>query len=250
MPLVSIITPAFNAAPVLLETIESVQAQSFTDWEMIIVDDGSMDSTIPIAERIALKDERIRIIRLAEHGGAPQARNKGMDSATGRYTAFLNAGDTWLPNKLEQQLAFMQEQHAAISCTAWRRFHVGTKQTGRIHKGPSRLTFNALLVFDGIHMSTVMIDHEVLGKVRFDTEYATHANLALWLNITKSGYDIHNLNEDLMHAAPLKPYQYRTLVYRGWYLWQTYRNVAGLPANQSTATYMKHLGVAVWKRIF
>lgn len=250
MPLVSIITPAFNAAPILMETIESVQAQTFTDWELLIIDDGSMDSTIPIAERAALKDARIRILRLAEHGGTPTARNKGMDAATGRYTAFLNAGDIWLPNKLELQLAFMQENNAALSCTAWRRFHVGTKQTGRLHKSPERVTFNSLLTFDSIHISTILVDHEQLGQIRFDSEYATHANFALWLSLTKSGYDILHLPMDLMHAAPLRPYQYRTLVYRSWYLWQTYRNVAGLPAEKSTATYAKHLGVAIWKRIF
>lgn len=250
MPLVSIVTPAFNAAAVLLETIESVQAQSFTDWELIIVDDGSMDSTIPIAERAALKDQRIRIIRLAEHGGTPTARNKGMDAATGRFTAFLNAGDIWLPSKLEQQLNFMQENNIALSCTGWRRFYVGSKQTGRMNKAPTNITFNALLLFDSIHISTVMIDHQQVGALRFDPSYATHANFALWLDVTKSGYDIHYLGMDLMHAAPLKPAQYKTLLYRSWYLWQTYRNVAGLPANQSTVTYAKHLGIAVWKRIF
>lgn len=249
MPLISIVTPAFNAASLLQETIESVQAQSFTDWELIIIDDGSMDSTIPIAERSALQDTRIRIIRLAEHGGTANARNKGMNAGTGRYTAFINAGDIWLPNKLEQQLAFMTENESAISCTAWRRFHVGTKQTGRLHKAPKRITFDSLLLFDSVHISTVMIDHQLLGQMRFDHNFATHANLALWLSITKSGFDIHYLPIDLMHAAPVKSYQYKTLPYRGWYLWQTYRQVAGLPANQSTLTYAKHLGMAVWKRI-
>lgn len=249
MPLISIVTPAFNAAPLLAETIGSVQAQSFTDWELIIVDDGSMDSTIPTAERAALQDERIRIIRLAEHGGTANARNKGMDAATGRYTAFINAGDIWLPHKLEQQLAFMQEHHSAISCTAWRRFRVGTKQTGRLRTAPARITFDSLLLFNAAHISTIMLDHQALGAVRFDASFATHANLALWLNITKSGFDIHYLPIDLMHATALKPYQYKTLAYRGWYLWQTYRDVAGLPANQSTLTYAKHLGMTVWKRI-
>lgn len=250
MPLVSIVTPAFNAAAILPETIHSVRAQSFQDWELIIVDDGSMDSTIPVAERAALQDPRIRIIRLAEHGGTANARNKGLDAATGRYTAFLNAGDIWLPNKLERQLAFMQEQDIAVSCTAWRRFYVGSRQTGRLKKAPAHVTFDALLLFNSVHISTVMIDHDKLGAVRFDAAYATHANLALWLDITKAGNDIHCLQVGLMHAAPLQPAQYRTLLYRGWYLWQTYRHVAGLPANQSTLIYAKHLGVAVWKRIF
>lgn len=250
MPLVSVITPALNAAPVLRETIESVQAQSFTDWEMIIIDDGSMDSTIPIAERVALKDERIRIIRLAEHGGTAQARNKGLDAAKGRYAAFINAGDVWVPEKLEQQLDFMRTHNAALSCTAWRRFHVGSKSTGRRRRCPAHITFDHLLRYNSVHLSTLLVDRERLSSFRFNSTYATHANLATLLDITKSGYDIHGMNQDLMLAAPLKPYQYRTVFYRGWYLWLVYREVAGLPRGKALAMFMAHLGIRTLKNIF
>lgn len=250
MPLISVITPAFNAAPVLRETIESVQAQTFTDWEIIVIDDGSMDSTIPIAERAALNDDRIRIIRLAEHRGTSQARNKGMEAATGRYVAFLNAGDTWVPTKLEQQLAFMQENKAALSCTAWRRYFVGSRNTGGLRRNPSRITFDSLLKYNGIHLSTLMIDRQETGPINFKTEYATHANLATLLDLTKSGYDVHFCEQDLMRSAPLKPYQYNTVFYRGWYLWQVYRQVGGLPPKKASAMFLTHLGVATAKKIF
>lgn len=119
MALVSIITPAYNAVRTLSETIESVQAQTFTDWEMIIVDDCSSDGTTALASRYATDDPRIRVIRRAENGGVAAARNQALGAATGRYMAFLDADDLWLPEKLHLQLAFMHEHDATISCSAF-----------------------------------------------------------------------------------------------------------------------------------
>src|SRR5690625_4333075 len=107
--LVSVITPAYNAERFIEETIESVLQQTYSEWEMIIVDDRSTDNTVAIIERYVKKDDRIKLIELPDNSGSAVARNTAMDHARGRYLAFLDSDDLWLPEKLERQLKFMQE---------------------------------------------------------------------------------------------------------------------------------------------
>ena len=105
-PLVSIVTPTFNSASFLKATIESVVSQTFTDWELLIVDDASSDSTTDISGYFASLDSRIRTLNLASNRGAAEARNMGIDSAKGRYIAFIDSDDLWLPDKLTLEKGF------------------------------------------------------------------------------------------------------------------------------------------------
>lgn len=227
MKLVSIITPACNAAGILADTIESIRAQSFTDWEMIIIDDNSADGTTALASHYAQMDERVRIIRRAEQGGPATARNQGIAAATGRYLAFIDPGDIWLPEKLALQLAFMQEHHATISCTAFRRS--GLEKPGRIRRIPMlRITFDTLIRHDPVALTTVMIDREQSGEIAFDPDQPDHADKVLWLMMTKSGHDIYFFDRDLARIArrgdTAKPWPIRL-----WHHWRLYRDIAGLP---------------------
>ena len=118
--LVSIVTPAYKAEQVVAETIRSVQAQSYPHWEMLVVEDGSPDGTADVVAGFSVADPRVRLIRQANAGPA-MARQKALDHACGRYIAFLDSDDLWLPEKLERQLAFMARQQAAFTYTAFRR---------------------------------------------------------------------------------------------------------------------------------
>ena len=109
--LVSIITPCYNGSDYIAETIESVMAQSYSNWEMIVVDDGSKDSTASIVQNYVEKDARIKLIRQKNKGSAA-ARNNGIKSAKGRYIALLDSDDVWMPEFLEKQIAFMKEKNA------------------------------------------------------------------------------------------------------------------------------------------
>ena len=113
--LVSIITPTYNSEKFIEQTIQSVQAQHYTNWEMIIVDDASVDHTIKIVETIQKEDSRIKIIRLNENSGAGIARNKGIEKAQGDFIAFLDADDLWKPEKLLKQLNFMISNDILVS---------------------------------------------------------------------------------------------------------------------------------------
>jgi len=121
--MISVITPAFNAAATLLDAIESFLSQSYKDWEMLIVDDGSTDDTLYVAQR-AQRDPRIHVLAQANKG-VSAARNAALDGAEGRYVAFLDADDIWMPRKLEMQLAFMSDTQSAFSFTGYRKVSLG-----------------------------------------------------------------------------------------------------------------------------
>ena len=105
MPLVSIITPSWNVAPLIGETIASVQSQTFRDWELLIADDCSTDQTAAVVEGHAASDPRIKLIRQPRNGGPALARQAAIEQAQGRFIAFLDSDDLWLPAKLERQIA-------------------------------------------------------------------------------------------------------------------------------------------------
>src|SRR5690625_4493762 len=114
-PLISVITPAYNAARFISETIDSVRQQTYLNWEMIIVDDCSTDRTAEIVEEYIQKDHRIHFIQLEKNSGSAIARNTAMDHAKGDFIAFLDSDDLWYPEKLEKQLKFMQKNDIAFS---------------------------------------------------------------------------------------------------------------------------------------
>ena len=238
MPLISIITPAFNAVQTLSAAIDSVRAQGFQDWEMIIIDDASLDGTTALSTRYTIVDQRIRIIRRAENCGVSKARNHGLAAATGRYVAFMNANDLWLPEKLQNQLDFMQSTHAMISCTGYRRFR-NRNMVGRVLKSPPRVTFDTLLQKNTIGASTVMIDRDYSGPFHFNEELSDHEDLALWLDFTKSGTDIYFLDQDLarQRRTMSSPARWPGSL---WSLWRVFRHIAGIPVQQSLKAFWHH----------
>ena len=122
---VSVITPMYNCEKFISETIESVLNQTYTNWEMIIIDDCSTDKSKQIVKQYIERDKRIRLIALNENSGAAVARNKGIEVSSGRFIAFLDGDDLWEPNKLEKQIQFMTEKNIGFSFSNirnWDRF--------------------------------------------------------------------------------------------------------------------------------
>ena len=123
VPEISVIMPAFNAGATLAASAESVQKQSFPDWELIVIDDGSSDNTAVIAGDLEKKDARIRLLKLQKNGGLPNARNEGCRQAKGEFIAFLDSDDLWHGDKLQKQLEFHRTHpDIHISHTDFRAF--------------------------------------------------------------------------------------------------------------------------------
>lgn len=248
MPQISIITPAFNAAATIAAAIQSVQAQSFDDWEMIVVDDGSSDGTGAIVERFSAEDPRVRLIRRPENQGAAAARNHAIKIANGRYLAFLDAHNIWAADKLEQQLAFMQELSCGISYHAYRRTHVHGGN-GRLLKGPARMTFETLLRKNCVLLSTVIIDRERVGAVTFPEYLPRYEAFALWLQLTRAGHDIVFLNQDLARHC-LWARQPKNMFRHVVSLWRVYRKVANMPRGRTLRLIASQSFYSLWKRLF
>ncbi|MDD9821205.1 MAG: glycosyltransferase family 2 protein [Nitrospira sp.] len=162
--LVSVITPCYNAERFIAATIDSVLAQSVADWEMIVADDGSTDASPAIVASYATRDSRITLVTLNRHSGASHARNTAIQQARGRYLAFLDSDDLWLPDKLAKQLAFMTDHDLAFSYGSYQLIDTEGHSLGTFVTEPS-ITYASLLKTCSVGCLTAMYDTRKLGKL-------------------------------------------------------------------------------------
>lgn len=141
MPLVSIVTPVYNAARWLPETMASVRAQTLTDWEHILVDDGSSDNSVAIIAAAAADDPRVRLLQTPCNNGPSAARNMALDAARGRFIAFLDADDLWLPEKLSQSVWWMTAHGYEFIYHDYRHISQDGCKVGRLVRGPGRVEY-------------------------------------------------------------------------------------------------------------
>ena len=162
--LISIITPSYNSEKYLKECIESVLNQTYSNWEMLIVDDASIDGSRSIIESYSSKESRIKTILLDENSGAAKARNIAIDRSEGRYIAFLDSDDIWVPEKLEIQLMFMKDNKYAFTFSSYDVItEDGLKVTSRILV-PIKISYSQYLKNTIIGCLTVMIDKSKFDK--------------------------------------------------------------------------------------
>jgi teichuronic acid biosynthesis glycosyltransferase TuaG len=166
-PVVSIITPAFNAARFLEPMLESVVQQSRKDFEHVVVDDGSNDNTAAMLRSAADRDSRLVPVLLTDNVGAIRARNIAIERARGRYLAFLDADDLWLPEKLARQLRFMSETNVAMSYTDYRHMSLDGSLVGNLIKGPDSIDWVGHHKTRFVGCLTVMIDRSKFPDFRF-----------------------------------------------------------------------------------
>ena len=196
MSKVSVITPAYNAAAVLADTVECVLQQTYQNWEMIIVDDCSPDDTYKVACGLAEQDERIRVIRHEQNQGVAAARNTALRAATGEYIAFLDSDDLWLPNKLELQLAFMKEKDCVLSYTAYQSFDAETGEKGKVITAPEKMQYKDIFKNTAIACLTVMVDKQKSGP--FEMPPLSHAeDQCTWQAILGRENTAYGMNESL-----------------------------------------------------
>lgn len=224
--LVSIVTPAYKAASFVGASIESVQAQDHRQWEMLVVDDRSPDNTAEVVERYAAEDPRVRLIRQPQNGGAAAARNAALENARGRYIAFLDSDDLWLPGKLSAQLAFMAATRAGLSFTAFRRISQNGDRVGRLIGVPDRLSYADLLKNTAIVTSTVIVDRLQSGSFRMTKTY--YDDFVLWLELLKRGVVARGLNEDFTRYRMVAQSISRNKTNSARQVWLTYRNIEKL----------------------
>jgi teichuronic acid biosynthesis glycosyltransferase TuaG len=236
--LVSIITPAYRAAEFVAETIRSAQAQDHSEWEMWVVDDCSPDETCARVEALAEQDSRVRLIRQKANAGPAAARNVALSNARGRYIAFLDSDDLWLPGKLSAQLRFMQERGAALSYTEFRRITQDGATVGRRVPVPASLTYNALLCNTAIVTSTVVLDRDKTGRVAMPD--APYDDYALWLLLLRSGHLAYGLRDDLVRYRVVSGSVSRSKGVSARRVWRTYRDIESLGVLRSAWSFANY----------
>jgi len=221
--LVSIVTPAYNAARFVAQTIQSVQQQTHREWEMLVVDDQSTDETRDIVARIGASDPRVRLIRQPRNAGPAAARDAALLAGTGRFVAFLDSDDLWLPEKLERQISFMARTGTAISFTRFRRMTEDGGQLGHLVPIPDCLDHGQLLRNTAMATSSVLIDRQMTGEFRM--REIPCDDFALWLDIVERGFPARGLQEDLMRYRVVTSSFSRNKAKYALKVWRTYRQM-------------------------
>lgn len=231
MEKISIVVPVYNAADYIEQTISMVQKQTFTDWELILVEDCSTDHSRKVLRDIVskLQDSRIHAIYKEKNEGAAAARNTGTMTATGRYLAFLDADDIWHETKLENELAFLREKEAAFVFTAYEFGDENGVGMGKIVKVPDTLNYKKALSRTIIFTSTTLFDMQKMDKELLLMPNVPSEDSATWWRILKAGYLAYGYPEaTTIYRRPPKSLSSNKgkAIQRIWYL---YRKVEKLP---------------------
>lgn len=193
--LVSIVMPVHNAERYLKDAIGSVIAQTYKNWELLIIDDASTDSSKDIAIKMAEHDDRIKVYSNPTPTGYPaNPRNIAIDSAQGRYIAFLDSDDVWLPNKLEHQIPFFnKDNNIAVIFSNYEKVDEELTRAARVVKAGRIIDYKTLLHGNVIGNVTAIYDTKMVGKVYF--KKVRHEDYAMWLSILKRGFKAYNTGE-------------------------------------------------------
>ena len=184
MDLVSIIMPSYNCGKYVDDTIRSVLAQTYSNWEIIFVDDCSTDDTVRRVLELQEKDARIKLIKNPVNSGAAVSRNNALREAKGRWIAFLDSDDLWEPTKLEKQIRFMEENGYAFSYTEYQEMDDDGNLTGVTISGPKHITKKGMHDFCWPGCLTVMYDATKVGLIQIE-DIKKNNDYAMWLKVCK-----------------------------------------------------------------
>lgn len=225
MATISIVVPVYNAAKYIEQTIFMVQKQTYTDWELILVEDCSKDESRKVLQSVeaSLQDSRIRVIYKEKNEGAAKARNTGVMAATGEYLAFLDADDIWKETKLEKELAFMKQKDAAFVFTSYEFGDEQGNGTGKFVNVPDTLNYKQALSRTVIFTSTTLFDLKKLGKELVTMPIVPSEDSATWWQILRAGYTAYGFQEvTTVYRRPPKSLSSNKgkAIQRIWYLYR------------------------------
>lgn len=247
-PLVSIITPVYNAERFLSETIKSVKEQTYKNWELLLVDDCSKDNSAKIIKEFNRTDDRIKYIKLEKNSGASISRNTGIKNAKGRFIAFVDSDDLWEPEKLEIQISYMLEKNLGFTFTSYRYMKENGVKTNKVAKAPFKINYNGLLKNTIIGCSTVVIDREIIGE--FEMPLVKRGqDTATWLQILRNEKYAYGIQKDLVNYRLVGDSLSSNKIKALKRTWNTYRNVEKLNIFKSSYVFCFYVYNAIKKRI-
>ena len=239
--------PAFNSAAFIDEAVHSVLGQTYKNWELIIVDDGSTDNTLDILKQF--KSEKIKVLEMGKNSGAAQARNKGIRASKGAFLCFIDADDLWQPDKLASQLDFMAETDAAFSFTSYVFANAEGKPNGKVVRVPSTITYKQALRNTTISTITVMFDMNKLTKDDIEMPDVKSEDTATWWKILKKtgvAYGLYDVMAIYRRSEGTSSSNKLTAAKRTWNLYRKCENFGRL---KSLANFVGYAFHAVKRRV-
>jgi glycosyltransferase involved in cell wall biosynthesis len=242
MPRVSIITPVFNAAKWLPSALASVKAQTLSDWEHIVVDDRSADESMSILASEAERDPRIQVMQMPENGGPSAARNLAMKAAQGRYLAFLDADDLWVPQKLERCVTWIESGEYELIYHDYRHLSHDGLRVGPVVAGPEVLDFETLHTRRGFgNCLTMVIDRTRVQNFRFPQNCPyLHEDFCALLSFVQEGHRGHRLPEELGFYRVSANSRSGNKWNAAAQTWKIYRNESKLPAFKAAYWWLQY----------
>lgn len=245
--LVSIIMPSYNTGRFIAETVNSVIAQTYENWELIIVDDCSTDNTDDVVSQF-LSDERIKYIKNEQNSGAAVSRNRALREAKGKWIAFLDSDDLWHGEKLEKQISFMESNGYHFSYTNYSEIDEESKPLGKSVTGPKKITKTGMYNYCWPGCLTVMYDAETVGLIQI-ADIKKNNDYAMWLQVCKKA-KCYLLNEDLgsyrKRRGSISNHSYKALI--KWH-YKLFREAEGRCALVAAFNTCRNLFFGVLKKI-
>ena len=245
-PAITVIIPAYNSSATILRAINSVINQTFRDFELIVIDDGSTDKTLELLGYFE-GNEHIRIISFKENRGVSGARNAGMREATGKYIAFLDADDYWLEDKLEKQFDFMERLEVPLSATGYFREDKETGARSLVVPKPSA-GVHQMLQRNLIAQSTAMVRRDIVAGVAF--ENCAHEDYVFWVRVMMvTGMRVLFLQEALAIYTVWRQSRSGKKVMSAYWHWRNLRDDFQLPWGKSISLFFAYAFQSVAIRV-
>lgn len=250
-PLVTVVMPTYNSEQFVEEAIESVQNQSYKNWELCITDDCSEDSTVEILQRISNTDPRIKCYSLDQNSGAACARNNSLAHAQGRFVAYLDSDDLWYPEKLEKQLCFMLENGSGFSCASYEVVSEDGLPLNKSIYMMEKVDYKGFLTNNLLQTVGIMVDLSIVPKsLLVMPNYRRRQDAATWLQILKAGYPCYGIQDVLCQYRRVTGSLSSNKIKAAKGVWFIYRDVEGLSLPFSVYCFSRYALLAVWKRIY
>lgn len=249
-PKISVVVPTYNQVDILCEAVASIRAQTFEDWQMVVVDDGSAVAIQnDLRRRIAdLSDPRITVVCSTKNRGPARTRNLGIRLSQARYLAFIDADDLWEPDKLARQYQDMHHRKLALSCTGYKNLNVKTGAYKLVEPSQA-LAYASLLKHNTIGCSTVMLDRAQLGTSYFP-DIPMRQDFAHWLNLLKRDIKAEGLRDPLtvrrLYSNSLSANKARA----AYYTWKMYRDVEELSFFKTAWVFAHYAASGVLRKLY
>ena len=248
MPLVSVIMPCYNMEKFISDSIMSVRNQTYSSWELLIVDDASTDATVDIVKKHCEQDNRIHFTVKPEHSGIADTRNQCLKQAQGQYLAFLDADDVWHPEKLETQLGFMVEKKVGFTYSAYDCIDEMGQPLDKSVMTVGNLNYEAYLRNTIIGCSTVMVNKAVVGEVVVPA-FRTSEDTATWLSILKKGFLAYAIDKPLTSYRIRQHSASSNKLKASSDLWRVYQKQEKLPLFKALGCFFSYAFHAIKKRL-